>query len=81
MVERSVLKSLWDGWKRIAARIAQVQGHILLGLIYMVVVAPLGLMFRIFRQDPLALRPASRSSFWQPRSPLGALSDFLKRQF
>src|SRR5262245_44563420 len=75
----SMLKRAWEGWKRIARKIAHVQGHIILGLIYILVVSPLGILFRLFRQDPLALRRRNMTSFWIPRHPLPTPDEFLKK--
>ena len=74
------LKSLWAGWKSIAAKIAHVQGHLLLSVIYLIVVAPIACLFRWF-QDPLAIRSKKKTSYWVPRPPLGAVEDFLKREY
>ena len=75
------LKRLWSAWKKIAAKIAHVQGHLLLGLIYCLVVAPLGLLFRLFGQDPLILREKLDKSYWMKRRPLPPLDEFLKKEF
>jgi hypothetical protein len=75
------LKRLWQGWKKIAAKIAHVQGHILLGVIYILIVTPLGLLFRLFRQDPLSIRFLKRPSFWVRRPPITSTEAFLKKEF
>jgi hypothetical protein len=74
-------KRLWRGWKRIAAKIAHFQGNLLLGLIYFIVVTPLACLFRLFRQDPLAVSPKKQNSYWVRRIPITSVADFLKREF
>jgi hypothetical protein len=40
-----------------------------LSLVFFLVVTPLSLVLRLFRFDPLALRPPkSSSTFWNPRT-------------
>ena len=74
------LKQVWEAWKKIAAKIAHVQGNILLGIIYLVIVAPIALFFRM-AQDPLAIKRKKKTSYWVPRPPLGEVDKFLKREF
>ena len=82
LVEQTpTLRRVWQGWKRIAAKIAHVQGHILLGAIYFVVVAPLGILFRLMGQDPLDLNNKKRPSFWSRRTPIPSPAEFLKKEF
>jgi hypothetical protein len=43
--------------------------RVLLGLVFFLVVTPLSIILRLFRFDPLALRPPrSNSTFWSPRT-------------
>jgi hypothetical protein len=56
--------AVWQRWKRIAHRAAQVQSHALLFVIYFVVVVPIGALRRLAR-DPLGRTPESPS--WRPR--------------
>lgn len=74
-------KRVWAWWKVVAAKIAHIQGHLLLGLIYFLVVTPIAILFRLFGQDPLALRYKKSSSYWVPRSALPPPDEFLKKEF
>ncbi len=74
-------KRLWAWWKVTAAKIAHIQGHLILGLIYIVVLSPIALLFQLFRQDPLALRFKKARSYWTPRVPLPPPDQFLKKEF
>jgi hypothetical protein len=76
-----VWKRLWQGWKRIAAKIAHFQGHVLLSIIYVVVVTPLASLFKLVGQDPLAVKPKRLASFWVKRHPITSVADFLKKEF
>ncbi len=42
----------WNGWKRIARRVADFQGRALLTVLYLVLVTPVGLVLRLVA-DPL----------------------------
>jgi hypothetical protein len=76
-----IFKRLWGHWKIIAAKIAHFQGNLVLGLIYILVVAPLSVLFKMSGQDPLHLRETSDTSFWQKRSPITSVVEFLKKEF
>jgi hypothetical protein len=60
--EKSVLRRLWEGWKRIGRKIGDFQARVLLTLIYAIVVLPFGLIVTLLG-DPLRIRkPRER---WQ----------------
>ena len=63
---RSLPAALWEGWKRVALKIALVQTFLLLALLFGLVLGPLSLMMKLFRKDPME---GSRleSSFWVVR--------------
>ena len=44
----SNLKKLWEGWKKIAHKIANFQARVLLTIIYSLLILPFGLMVRFF---------------------------------
>ena len=52
-----------ERWMALLRTIGNVQAWILLSVFYVVVIAPIGFIFR-FRADPLRLR--ARGSTWQP---------------
>jgi len=60
---RESLKALWEGWKRIAARIAVVQTFILLFILFGVALGPIALLMRLCRKDPMHA-PRFAGSFW-----------------
>src|SRR5436309_5945309 len=60
------LKSLWQGWKRIAEKIAVVQTFVLLLLLFVVGLGPISLLMKLFRKDPMHA-PRSPGSFWALR--------------
>jgi len=61
----------WATWKRIAHAIGNFQARVLLTVLYVVLVAPIGVAVRLFG-DPLRLAQHSET-YWEPvdRPPLG----------
>ena len=68
------LRRLWDGWKKVALKIANFQARLLLGLFYFTIVCPFALAVR-WGSDPLAIkrgtprgwlaRPEDHESPWE----------------
>jgi 4-amino-4-deoxy-L-arabinose transferase-like glycosyltransferase len=63
---RESMKALWEGWKRIAEKIAVVQTFILLFLLFVVGIGPIALLMKLFRKDPMHA-PQAAGSFWALR--------------
>ncbi len=60
-----LLKPIYKGWTWIAHKIGWFNTRLLLGLIFYLVLAPTGLMMRIFGKDPLPKRvKAKDGSYW-----------------
>jgi hypothetical protein len=55
LAKTSLLKRLWEGWKRIGRKIGDFQARVLLTVFYAVLILPFGLAVRIFA-DPLRIR-------------------------
>ena len=74
----SGVRALWEGWKRVAKRIGDVQARVLLTIFYFLILAPFALVVR-WRMDPLSIKTAAgwRSKEVTPGNPLERAS----RQF
>jgi hypothetical protein len=59
--------TLWQRWKRLAHRAAEIQAFIVLTIVYWVIVAPIGAMMKVGR--PNAAAPG-----WQTRPPTGEVA-------
>lgn len=59
-------KNLWQRWKRLAHRAAEIQAFVLLTIVYWIIVAPIGLVLKASRQTP--------PDGWKTRPPSGAVS-------
>ncbi len=55
-------------WQIITFPVAWTVGHILFGIVFWLVVLPLGLVLRMLNYDPLRLRQRNATSNWQDRS-------------
>lgn len=53
---KKVLTRIWADWTKIAFKFARFQTNLLLTLFYFFILAPLGLLFRLFDWDPLESR-------------------------
>jgi hypothetical protein len=62
----NVVRGLWEAWKQLGQRIADIQVRALLTLFYFVIFAPFALAVR-WGTDPLTIK-AYRSRGWQPMS-------------
>ena len=64
---KKFLKRVWKGWKKVAHRIGRFQTMLLITLFYFLVIAPLGLLFRLFGWDPLETRSfkSNKHSNWK----------------
>ncbi len=76
------IKTLWQAWKNIAARIAAFQARLLLTLLYFLF-TPFALGVKLF-SDPLRLRNPTSSadhSFWEDRPLVEPTLEEHKKQF
>jgi hypothetical protein len=71
---------LWAAWKRLARRIGDFQARVLLTMFYFIVLAPFALIVRLI-SDPLALKPARKRGWNEPRESLDYTIDLARRQF
>lgn len=62
----SVIVRLWEGWKRVAGKVADFQARLLLSGFYFLVAAPFALIVK-WSSDPLSLGPRAPKG-WQPRT-------------
>jgi hypothetical protein len=76
----SYFSGLWEGWKRVARKIGDVQARIILTLFYVFIVGPFALAIRCFG-DPLAIKNRSRKG-WHLRTQHEPISiERAKQQF
>jgi len=55
-------KKLWAGWKKIALKIGRFNSMLLLSIFYLLIISPLGMIFKIFGWDPLESSQKKRNT-------------------
>lgn len=69
-------------WARIGVLLNRLVSPVALLIVYCFGVVPTALMLRLFRKDPLRLRPdAQARSYWLIRTPAGRPDGQMKQQF
>jgi uncharacterized membrane protein len=62
--------AVWAGWMGLGLALGTVTSPVLLGLVWILLFVPLGLIFRVAGRDPLQRRfPSERDTFWEPHPP------------
>jgi hypothetical protein len=78
----SALAPLNRLWLRIGLLLHRVVSPIALGIMFFLVITPMGLLMRAMGKDPLRLRPEpDAGSYWIDRRPPGPAPETLKDQF
>jgi len=70
--------TLWNGFKKIGFKIGAFQSRLLLALFYLIIIAPIALVFKLLA-DPLLVR--KKTGFWLKRAHREEGIEELKRQF
>ena len=68
------------GWMALAHGLSRITTPIFLGVIFFLVLTPIGWLMRLFGRRPLA-RPAAAPSFWVPRPADARRSADMQHQF
>ncbi len=76
----NVLTPLNRAWMKLGERLGRLMNPLVLGVIFLLVITPLGIVLRIFGRDELRLKKVEGPSFWKPR-PMGRSADSFKHQF
>lgn len=75
------LRLLNRGWAGLSWLLAFLLQPIFLGLIFMVIVVPVGLLRRALRVDELQLRRPTHESMWTPRDPISDYSKYFSQTY
>ena len=74
------LGGVFRAWMGLAHALSKVTTPIFMGVVYFVVIAPMGVAMRLFGRDPLAHR-ATGTGYWVARTPDPDKANSLSRQF
>lgn len=68
--QKSLFKSLWDGWKKVGLFLGKVNLYIVTFIIYWTVFAITALILKLMRKDFLAVKWTEKEkSYWVPLPP------------
>lgn len=68
-------------WMGIGYVIGRIVSPIVLGIIFFILMTPMGLVQRLFGRDELRLKPQNNTSHWKVREPAGPEPESFKNQF
>jgi hypothetical protein len=74
------LRTVWQGWKRLAKRIGDFQARVLLGVFYFALVGPFAIGMRL-GSDPLAIKKGSQKGWRELARVEGTSIESAQRQF
>ena len=82
MAKPQLLKPLNKLWFRFGLLLHKVMNPLIMGLMFFVVVSPIGIIMRILGKTPLKKDfDRDAESYWIPRDPPGPAPETMKRQF
>jgi hypothetical protein len=68
-------------WLRFGDILGRVVSPITLGLIFFILIAPIGMLTRLFGRDELLLKKKNKKSYWLARQKTGEKFNSFERQF
>ena len=60
--EKSFLRKIWDGWKKIARKIGDFNARVILTIFYLILLMPFALMVKAFT-DPLEIKKNAKTGW------------------
>ena len=82
LLRPSLLAPLYRVWFQFGLLLHRIISPVVLGIMFFIVITPIGILMRTFGKDPLHLRHRSEvTSYWIPRIPPGPPPDTLRDQF
>ena len=77
-----LLGPLNRAWRRLALLLSKLTTPLIMGLLFFVIISPVGIIMRLAGKDPLRLRfERESSSYWLARSSQGDRQTSMTRQF
>ena len=78
-VSPNVFKRIWFAWNDFAARMGNVQGRLLMGYFYFIIVTPFGILTRLF-MDPLNIKHEPDANGLCPKEPTDTTIEAAREQ-
>jgi len=77
-----ILRPLNQVWTKLGLVLGKIVNPIVMSVVFLLLVTPLALLFRVLGKDPLRLRLApDATTYWLPRDPPGPAPETMARQF
>ena len=78
----AVLRPIERVWMRLAGYLGWFMTRVILGLVFLLVFSPAGLIMRLLGKDPLKLRfDRGTASYWEPRAEQDRSPERMERMF
>lgn len=78
----TVLRPVERVWMKAAGAMGWVMTRVILGIIFLILFTPAGLIIRLLRKDPLNLRFQNEAaSYWHKREPRDSTPERMERMF
>ncbi len=81
LVAPALLAPFNKAWFKLGLLLGKIVSPLVLGLIFFVLLTPVGVIGRLLGRDELRLKKAPVTSWWIDRSPPGPAPDSFKNQF
>ncbi len=78
---RKIGSRIYKGWMAFARALAFVNTRILLTLFFIIVIGPIALVLKVFRNDFLDRKFRSSGTYWKTRDPQEHTLEHAMRQF
>ena len=75
------LKALYRGWMKFAHVLGWVNTRIILSLVYIIIMTPMALIFKVVGKDPMKRKLGAEDSYWIKRESKTFDRDSYRRQF
>jgi hypothetical protein len=77
----SMLAAPNRAWFRVGLALSRIVSPVVIGVLFLLIVTPLGLLMRLLGRDPLRVKSAPGGSYWIRRDPPGPPPESFTHQF
>jgi hypothetical protein len=74
------LGPVYYAWMKLAVLLSKITTPVFMGIVYFLVITPVGLLMRALKRNPLR-RSSTENSYWVVRSPGAGRRSDIERQF
>jgi hypothetical protein len=81
LIRPKMLRPLNLAWFKLGVLMGKIVSPIVLGIIFYLLITPVGLVGRLFGRDELKLKRGAEKSYWIKRDPPGPSGESFKNQY